>query len=63
LLFFNSEGFDFNPIPLDLRGLEDLKGRSTFAVFSNSEGFEFPSLVFQPTRGIKEKSGPGKAEI
>jgi hypothetical protein len=33
--------------------------------FSNSEGFAIPFLllVFQPTRGIKEKSGPGKAEI
>jgi hypothetical protein len=58
LLFFsNSEGFDFNPIPVDLRGLEDLKGRPTFAVFFQTAKvlqFHFTHLNF---RGLKDLKG------
>jgi transaldolase len=38
-IFSNSKGLDFNLDHVDLRGLGDLKGRSTFAVFFKQRRF------------------------
>jgi len=37
LFFLNSEGFDFNPFHVDLRGLGDLKGREQIPIFVGLE--------------------------
>jgi hypothetical protein len=57
LFFLNSEGFDFNHHPEDLRGLEDLKGHSQpLLFFLNSEGFGF---IHHPEdlRGLEDLKG------